>query len=190
MEQFGGVIGGHIIKDKLFYFGSYEGERLTSGQSAVNQVPTTASLGTPDPFNSFPDAIAAMNAAGHPVNKLSELMAGCDPTKINVGMTTGAAIAPFCNASSGLFGYSGTNPTAVPMTEPNHFTTDNYLLKMDYHINDHHAFMAEAFAGPDNLKESTGVNVQPYWDRFNPRLPVIAQATKPGAPNSGCGEPS
>jgi hypothetical protein len=180
-EQFGGVVGGPIIKNKLFYLLSYEGERLTAGQSAVNQIPTTASIG--DPGSSFPDAIAAMNAAGHPVNTMSELMAGCDPTKLTKTMTTGAAVAPFCNAANGLFG-NASGAVAVPMTEPNTFTTDNSIIRFDYHINDHHTFMTDFFAGPNNLIESTGVNVQRYWDRTNPRLPEIVQASETWSPTS------
>ena len=40
-NDFGGVIGGPIIKDKLFFFGSYEGLRLRVPESRQDIVPTT-----------------------------------------------------------------------------------------------------------------------------------------------------
>ncbi len=39
-SQFGGSIGGPIFKDKVFYFGAYEGLRLTQGIVATSVVPT------------------------------------------------------------------------------------------------------------------------------------------------------
>jgi hypothetical protein len=41
-NQFGGSIGGPILKNKIFYFGSYEGLRLTQGIIAASVVPTDA----------------------------------------------------------------------------------------------------------------------------------------------------
>ena len=39
-QQFGGTIGGAIIKNKLFYFGDYQGTRQTNGVSGLFTMPT------------------------------------------------------------------------------------------------------------------------------------------------------
>ncbi|MFZ0743315.1 MAG: carboxypeptidase regulatory-like domain-containing protein, partial [Terracidiphilus sp.] len=44
-NQFGGTIGGPILKGKLFYFGSYQGTRQNTSENGLNsQVPTQAEL--------------------------------------------------------------------------------------------------------------------------------------------------
>src|SRR5437016_1521768 len=65
LEQFGGTAGGALVKDKLFYFGAYEGQRYTVGNTS--QLGTWATVPLPDAgtctfvtgdcANSIPDAI-------------------------------------------------------------------------------------------------------------------------------------
>ncbi|MBM3740555.1 MAG: carboxypeptidase regulatory-like domain-containing protein [Acidobacteria bacterium] len=62
-NNFGANLGGPIKKDRLFYYGAYEGTRIREGTTRVARVPSTAELGGNlsalpalfDPFSSRPD---------------------------------------------------------------------------------------------------------------------------------------
>ena len=69
-QQFGGTVGGAIIKNKLFYFGDYQGTRQTFGLSGVFTVPTATVRSTctgpngPNPTTTFCDLSEYLTQAG------------------------------------------------------------------------------------------------------------------------------
>ena len=77
-NQFGGTIGGHVIRDKFFYFGDYQGLRSTQS-TTVNSVVPSAAMKTGNmsetSFNPIPQLAGQ---TGCIVNKV--VQAGCiDP---------------------------------------------------------------------------------------------------------------
>src|SRR5207249_9954371 len=77
-NQFGGVLGGPIKKDKTFFFGAYEGLRLGKGPNISAQVPTINTRNGILPLGVMQDSCAA-----------TKTQSFCD-------QTTGRPLASYC----------------------------------------------------------------------------------------------
>jgi hypothetical protein len=164
LKQFGATAGGRIIKDKLFFFGGYEGLRFKVGNSAVEAVPSMVHIplasstcfftSSGDCANSIPDAIADLQAAPAgleiTISPVSLALAGC---------TLGPPVT--CNGK----GFpTNNNPSgSLNMGFPNVINVDNAVGKIDYHPNERHTVSGLYFYGNNNGTVDDNGQVQPQW---------------------------
>jgi hypothetical protein len=132
-KQFGGSVGGPILKDKLFFFGDYQGTKQQQGITNLYTVPTPEVVKTCNPATNatsatpgFCDLSEYLNAYGPPVGGVPSGQV-FDPTTGN--SLTGSGRTPFPNnmIPIGMIGQNVGNvlalfPTPTAAGVNNNFT--------------------------------------------------------------------
>jgi Carboxypeptidase regulatory-like domain len=132
-KQFGGSVGGPILKDKLFFFGDYQGTKQQQGITNLYTVPTPEVVKTCNPATNatsatpgFCDLSEYLNAYGPPVGGVPSGQV-FDPTTGN--SLTGSGRTPFANnmIPIGMIGQNVGNvlalfPTPTAAGVNNNFT--------------------------------------------------------------------
>jgi hypothetical protein len=119
-NQFGGTVGGRILRDELYYFGSYEGTRLSTGITQTGIVPTAAQA-SGDMSALLAKGIQLKNpytGAAVPGNVITA------PYLNPITTTILKNFVPAPNASANGYNYVSSNP--------NRIGTNQYLARVDY----------------------------------------------------------
>jgi len=175
LEQFGGTAGGALIKEKLFFFGGYEGQRYTVGNTGSLQTYNTVPLATvTDPtqpgfcqytqtgdcLNSIPDAIANIHAGfvqGFIPNDVST-------TSLNIaGCTFTPPATVSCNGSGFPLSPSTIPGNTINFGLPNTVNADNAIGKVDYHLSERNTFSSVYFYGNNSGTVSDANQLQTKW---------------------------
>lgn len=173
LEQFGATLGGPIKKDRLFYFLSFEEQRLSIGSVALITSPvTTAGI--------FDSTVGNGKASD------SNLIAGCQaalaigpvgsgiPGSLTALSASLAGLSTSCTPLSnypGLFPVNnGSNPSGqgirfIPNGLFNNNKIDSGLGKMNYHLNDQNSVSALYYISPGSgiQNDSPGSQSQPQF---------------------------
>jgi Carboxypeptidase regulatory-like domain/TonB dependent receptor len=165
LEQFGGSFGGAIVKDKAFFFGTYEGQRYDVGNTYSVTTPSMQTLflapgTTPnctsaaliavnaDCNGSIPNAIADLVSNGVPISTASQTISGCNASGV-------------CNGT----GFPTNNTQSINVTQgfPNDVGVDNVLGKVDFALNSRHAISGMYFFGNNNGIVEDFPELQAKW---------------------------
>ena len=133
-DVFGGAIGGPIVKDRAFFFYSYEGQRDEREVSALRNVPL-ASLGQ--------GLVRFRNTSGQVVSLTCAQIAtvfpntqGCNPLALSV-LAAAAARYPANDFTIGdSTAGSPLNTAGYRFNAPKSVKNNSHILKLDFNIND------------------------------------------------------
>ena len=127
-NQFGGVIGGPILKRKLFFFGSYQGTRQNTAQNGqIVQVPTQA-----ERSGDFTDLLPEVLTNPDPTSPYQFNNNVIDPRAFDPTALYLLNHIPLPNDPSG--GPHQLLFNAAPSIQ----NTNEYLAKIDYNLGKHH----------------------------------------------------
>ncbi|MGA8621783.1 MAG: TonB-dependent receptor [Candidatus Sulfotelmatobacter sp.] len=120
-NQFGGSIGGPIIKNRLFYFGSYQGTRFRTAQNGQ---------------------IASVPDAAERTGDFSDLLPGTQLINPNTGANYNNNQIPVSPVATYILNHiplpNGPNDQLTFNGGPDAQNTDEYLAKVDFNFGKHH----------------------------------------------------
>ncbi len=169
-NQFGGSFGGPLKREKLFFFGSYQGTRQRNGVAAQG---TTNAFLYPIPAGdrSAPGFQAALGASLCPGNRpgnfsylalLGPMQVACDGSNVNpVAMNILRVKNP--DGSYYIPGATTGNIQNVLFSQPAKYTEDQYIVNGDWLMTPKHTVATRYFYTRNAQEQTVGNGQLPGW---------------------------
>ncbi len=155
-NQFGGTLGGPIQKDKLFFFGSYQGTRIATQTPSQYQVPTAAErTGT---FMACPKAATCTAANSFPV-ALAGLPPVAGPNTLNA---VNANFFNFKGSGNSLIPLPNSGASTLVVGVPSHTNGQQAVIRLDYQANSRHRLFARYYMDHTNSPAVEEATTAPY----------------------------
>jgi len=153
-NQFGGVIGGAIIKDKLFFFGSYQGTRQKNGLASQGLQTVNIPLIPGDRSNKAALRAALGQAWAGKAGALGGVAIKADGSNISdvalnilqLKLNDGSYYMPGATSASAVGGNLLQN--GVAYTKPAWFNENQVLGNIDYLLNTKHTIASRYYYQP------------------------------------------
>jgi hypothetical protein len=145
-NQFGGTIGGHIIKSKLFYFGSYQGTRQINGVSS-NSVATAILPGLTNDRSATGIASLFGGLNGADGGTIAANGSNINPVALkllNLKVAGGGFLIPTPQTPTTKDAQNGPQGTSS-FSFPSKFNEDQYIVNVDYSPNSKHTISEKFF---------------------------------------------
>ena len=134
-QQFGGTLGGRIVRDRVFFFGSYQGTRERNGYSLVNSlVSPIVPAGLTDGNRTAAQLAATFGVPVANINPVSVAI-------LNARLPNGQFAIP----SSGATGLAANAAVVVPQSGVSRFKENQFNANGDFIFTDKHNLSAKFF---------------------------------------------
>jgi hypothetical protein len=141
-NQFGGNLGGHVLKDKLFFFFDYAGSRVIKSETSEQTVPLPSfTAGNLNYINSGANCGDSSRLDTQPtcISKLSGAqVAALDPGGKGFDQPLLAFVKSRYPAANDLTQGDGINTGGFRFTAPTPIFQNNYVTRIDYRLNAKH----------------------------------------------------
>jgi hypothetical protein len=169
-NQFGGTVGGPIIRNKTFFYASYEGQREGMAITSLNTVPTLN-----DPANMGNDYTQSIAALGGNTGACTSTVIACIDGNAGVVNPVIKNLYDLCNTSGHCSGGANVWPLTSQIGGPATNNLDSAIIKIDHNLNPNNLISGRYFFGNSNQSFPLGVGGGNNLPNTNTVAPIRTQ---------------